>query len=29
LGFVRCGTKKSWHKRDNKFYDEHMYQLIF
>lgn len=29
LGFVRCGTKKSWHKRADKFYDEHIYQLIY
>jgi diamine N-acetyltransferase len=29
LGFVKCGTKKSWHKKMNEFHDEHIYQLIF
>jgi diamine N-acetyltransferase len=29
LGFQKCGTKKSWHKRADEFYDEHIYQLIF
>jgi diamine N-acetyltransferase len=28
-GFVKCGVKKSWHRKADGFYDEIMYQLVF